>query len=259
MSTRASTRTQLPLQFDVLGVPVAATQIPQTIGQIESWIAQRDGCHFVAVTGMHGIMEAKHNAYFRRILHSADLVVPDGMPLVWLGRSAGFPLRQRVYGPELMMNFFEQTGAKGYRHFLYGGAEGIAQKLSENLRSNVPGLVIAGTHCPPFRPLTEAEDDAIVSHINKSRADVLWVALGTPRQERWMYEHRSRLNVPVIIGVGAAFDFCAGAKKQAPIWMRENGLEWLFRLVQEPKRLWRRYIVYGSEFAFRVVLARLRF
>jgi len=240
--------------FRALGVRVDSVQIPEVIARMEQRIAERDGTRYIAVTGMHGVMEAQHDPEFKKILNAADLVVPDGTPLVWLGRLRGHRLRRRVYGPELMLAFCEQTAPKGYRHFFYGGAPGVAEALAERLGAQFPGLVVAGTYSPAFRPLTREEDEEVVARINGSGADVLWVGLSTPKQERWMYEHRDRLNVPVMVGVGAAFDINAGRVKQAPMWMRENGLEWLFRLLQEPRRLWRRYLVYGSEFLFYVAL-----
>jgi N-acetylglucosaminyldiphosphoundecaprenol N-acetyl-beta-D-mannosaminyltransferase len=177
-------------------------------------------------------------------------VVADGMPLVWLGRSQGFPMKRRVYGPELMETFCSQTGSR-YRHFFYGGAPGVADHLAK-VEHERHGIQIVGTYCPPFRPLTEEEEREVETMVEAARPDVIWVGLSTPKQEKWMFEHRDRLNVPVMLGVGAAFDLNTGRLKQAPAWMRENGLEWLFRLIAEPRRLWRRYIVNGSKFAWAV-------
>jgi N-acetylglucosaminyldiphosphoundecaprenol N-acetyl-beta-D-mannosaminyltransferase len=238
-------------------VAVSAVQIPQVVLQMQSWIRSRDRCHYIAVTGMHGITEAQHDPQFKLVLNSADLVVPDGMPLVWLGRLRGYPLRRRVYGPELMAAFCEASVPRREKHFLYGGAPGVAEQLASTLRERFPGITIAGTLCPPFRSLSLDESEKVISQINQTKADVVWVGLSTPKQEFWMFEHRDRLVAPVLVGIGAAFDFHAGLKKQAPHWMRENGLEWLFRLVQEPRRLWRRYLVYGSEFVFLVALELL--
>lgn len=240
--------------FSVLNVRVDAVQIPDVIARIESWIHDRDSGHYVAVTGMHGITEAQSDATLGGILNSADLVVPDGMPLVWIGRSHGYPLPRRVYGPELMLAFFGATVHKGYRHFLYGGSPETCKRLVKNLLQRFPGISIAGTYSPPFRPLTSQESAEIVEIINRASPDIVWVGLSTPKQERWMYDHRTRLRAPVLIGVGAAFDINSGAKRQAPEWMREHGFEWLFRLLQEPKRLWRRYLICGSRFAFLVGL-----
>jgi N-acetylglucosaminyldiphosphoundecaprenol N-acetyl-beta-D-mannosaminyltransferase len=241
-------------RFQVLGVPVDAVQIPDAIARMEGWIAARGPSRYVAVTGMHGVSESRHDPAFRTILRDADLVVPDGMPLVWLGRFHGHDMARRVYGPELMLEFCRTTASHGLRHFFYGGADGVADALAAEMAARFPGLVVAGTFSPPFRPMTPEEDADIVRRINAAVADVLWVGLSTPKQERWMHAHRERVQVPVMIGVGAAFDMHTGRVKQAPVWMREHGLEWLFRLVQEPRRLWRRYVVLGSQFIANVTL-----
>lgn len=240
--------------FSVLNVRVDAVQIPDVISQIESWIHDRDGCHYVAVTGMHGISEAQSDPTLAGILNSADLVVPDGMPLVWIGRSHGYPLRRRVYGPELMLEFCRSTARKAYRHFLYGGSPETCKRLVRTLRRDCPGISIVGTYSPPFRPLTSRESAEVIEIINRASPDIVWVGLSTPKQERWMHDYRARLCVPVLIGVGAAFDINSGTKKQAPRWMREHGLEWFFRLLQEPRRLWRRYLMCGSQIALLVGL-----
>lgn len=243
--------------FQVLGVRVDAVQIPDAVSRMEDWIRKRDACRFVAVTGMHGVTEAQHDGAFKKILDSAGLVVPDGMPLVWLGRVRGHSLKRRVYGPELMLAFCERTEKKGYRHFFCGGAPGVPERLAAVLQRRFPSLQTVGTYSPPFHPASAEEDEGIVAKINAAAPDVLWIGLSTPKQERWMFEHRERLAVPVVVGVGAAFDINAGIKKQAPRWMREHGLEWLFRLLLEPRRLWRRYLVYGSEFLLLVLLESL--
>jgi N-acetylglucosaminyldiphosphoundecaprenol N-acetyl-beta-D-mannosaminyltransferase len=240
--------------FRVLGVPVDAVQIPDAIARMEGWIAARAGSRYVAVTGMHGVTEARQDPAFLATLNRADMVVPDGMPLVWLGRLRGHRLRRRVYGPELMLEFCRRTARQGLRHYFYGGAPGVADSLAGQMASRFPGLVVAGTWSPPYRPLTPEEDAEVVAHINDSRADILWVGLSTPKQERWMHQHQYALQVPVMVGVGAAFDIHSGRLKQAPVWMRENGLEWCYRLVQEPRRLWRRYVVLGSMFVCNVSL-----
>jgi N-acetylglucosaminyldiphosphoundecaprenol N-acetyl-beta-D-mannosaminyltransferase len=237
-------------KFRVLGVGVNAVQIPDVVAQMEHWISRRDTCHFIAVTGMHGVTEAQHDPFFKKILNSADLVVPDGMPLVWLARRHGHALKRRVYGPELMETFCRVTGSK-YRHFFYGGMPGVPGLLAKVLESKF-AVNVAGNCSPPFRALSQEEDDEIVADIHAAKPDVLWIGLSTPKQERWMYEHRPKLQVPVVVGVGAAFDLNSGRTGQAPSWMREHGLEWSFRLLQEPRRLWRRYLVYGSEFVWSV-------
>jgi N-acetylglucosaminyldiphosphoundecaprenol N-acetyl-beta-D-mannosaminyltransferase len=243
-------------QYLVLGTRVDAVQIPDVITEMQNWIARRDACRYIAVTGMHGVTEAKHDALLRAALASASLVVPDGMPLVWLGRRRGFALPRRVYGPELMLRFWQETPAARYRHFFYGGAPGVADALAHKFAR--PHHQIAGTFSPPYRNVTSEEDHAICSLINDSKPDIVWVGLGTPKQECWMRDHQDRLSAPVLVGVGAAFDFHAGRMPSAPAWMGDHGLEWLFRLVQEPRRLWRRYLLRGAEFAALAILELLR-
>jgi len=232
----------------VLDVRVDAVQIPDVVAQMERWIEDGSEGHYIAVTGMHGIMESRHDAYFKEMLAAADLVVPDGMPLVWLGRANNFPLQHRVSGPELMAAFLQKTGSR-HRHFLYGGAEGVADELAYNMKTRYRSEVV-GTYTPPFRPLTREQDDEVVATIRAKKPDVVWVGLSTPKQERWIFEHRQRLSVPLMLGVGAAFDFHTGRVKRAPQWMRTRGLEWSYRLIKNPRRLWHRYLIYGSQFAF---------
>jgi N-acetylglucosaminyldiphosphoundecaprenol N-acetyl-beta-D-mannosaminyltransferase len=242
----------------ILGVRVDLVQIPDVVRQMQNWIQERGGSHFIAVTGMHGVTEAQNDPSFKAVLNAADLVVADGMPLVWLARLRGNRLKRRVYGPELILTFCAQTAQCGYRHFLYGGAPGVPEQLAETLTSRFAGLQIAGTYSPPFRPLNAEEEKQMLDLINSARADVLWVGLSTPKQERWMHQYRARLNVPVLVGVGAAFDLNTGRVRQAPPWMREHGLEWFFRLLQEPGRLARRYLVGGPKFVGYVILEALR-
>jgi len=244
--------------FGVLGVRINAVQIGQVVERMLGWIRERDGCHSIAATSMHGIVEAQHDPSFKEILNSADLVVPDGMPLVWLGRRQGHFLSRRVYGPDLVLAFCEATAGQCYRHFFYGGEPGVADRLAASLKARFPGLNVVGTCSPPFRALRAEENDEMAEMIGRAAPDVLWVGLGTPKQERWTHEHKSRLPVPVLVGVGAAFDMLSGRRKQAPRMIREHGLEWFFRLVQEPRRLWRRYLVYGSQFIAYLLLERLR-
>jgi N-acetylglucosaminyldiphosphoundecaprenol N-acetyl-beta-D-mannosaminyltransferase len=240
--------------YRILGVRVDAVQIPGVIARMEHWIARRDACRFIAVADMHSIMEALHSRSVKSTLEAADMVVPDGFPLVWFARRKGFALHRRVYGPQLMAVFCEQSVAKGCRHFFYGGAPGVAENLATCFCARFPGLQVAGVHTPPFRPLTTGEDREEVAKINSARADVVWVGLGAPKQERWMHKHRNKLNAPVLVGVGAAFDFHTGRVPQAPAWMGDHGLEWFYRLMMEPRRLWRRYLIHGSEFAALVLL-----
>jgi N-acetylglucosaminyldiphosphoundecaprenol N-acetyl-beta-D-mannosaminyltransferase len=250
----ATTETGFTLpRFKVLGVRVHAVQFSDVAAQMERWIRERGPSHYIAVTGMHGVTEALHDPALREILNDDQcLVVPDGMPLVWLARWHRHPLRRRCSGTELTEHFFEHTGPR-YRHFFYGGAPGVASLFAEKVRERY-GLQVVGTYCPPFRPLTEQEQQQVVDLVRAAEPDVLWVGLSTPKQERWMAEFRGRLNVPVLVGVGAVFDFMTGRVKRAPRWMREHALEWLYRLLVDPRRLWRRYLVRGSEFLWNASL-----
>jgi N-acetylglucosaminyldiphosphoundecaprenol N-acetyl-beta-D-mannosaminyltransferase len=241
---------------NVLGVGVSAVNMATALEVIEGWVARREP-HYVCVTGVHGVMECQRDGELRRIHNSAGLVTPDGMPLVWLSRARGFRTVGRVYGPDLMLEVCERSAARAWRHFFYGGPEGVAQRLADRLRERFAGLEVAGVYAPPFRPLTAEEDDGIVQRINDAHADIVWVGLSTPKQEVWMAAHVGRVAAPVLIGVGAAFDFNAGLKRQAPAWMQRSGLEWLFRLMTEPRRLWRRYLINNPSFVALVALQSL--
>jgi len=231
----------IPPGFRVVGVRVDAVQLPEAVARIKRWIDNHENGKYVAVTGMHGVAESRQDPRFREILNQAALVVPDGMPLVWLGRWHGHSLRRRVTGSELMLAFCRETGPQP-RHFFYGGAPGVAEDLARQLHEQF-NITVAGTYTPPFRPLSQAEEADLTSQVQAAAPDVLWVGLSTPKQERWMSDHHLKLNVPVILGVGAAFDMNSGRLKRAPAWMRESGLEWFYRLLSEPRRLWRRYLV----------------
>jgi N-acetylglucosaminyldiphosphoundecaprenol N-acetyl-beta-D-mannosaminyltransferase len=241
---------------NILGVGVSAINMDMALSTIENWIARREP-HYICVTGVHGVMESQRDEELRRIHNTAGLVTPDGMPLVWLSHLMGFRYVERVYGPDLMLAMCERSTERGYRHFFYGGASGVAEKLVVRLRCRFPELRVAGIDSPPFRPLTLEEDRPIVARINEVRPDIIWVGLSTPKQERWMAAHVGRLSAPVLVGVGAAFDFHAGIKKQAPRWMQRNGLEWLFRLAAEPRRLGRRYLINNPWFLWRIMLQAL--
>lgn len=243
-----------PDSFPVLHSNIHAVQINDVVRIFDQWISLRDRSRYVAVCNVHVIMEAYNNTAFRQAVATADLAVPDGMPLVWVGRRQGFRLRRRVYGPDLFVDYCRATRSKGYRHFLYGGHPGIPEIVAARLKQEYPGIRIAGSCSPPFRALSKVEQRTLISRINNSGADVLWVALGCPKQELWMYENRNLLNVPVIVGVGQAFDIYAGRARQAPRWARNSGLEWAFRLVSEPRRLWRRYLIYNTQFIYCMTL-----
>jgi N-acetylglucosaminyldiphosphoundecaprenol N-acetyl-beta-D-mannosaminyltransferase len=240
-------------RVDVLGVGVSAINMDTALEVIDRWITA--GVHqYVCVTGVHGVMESQRDETLREIHNAAGLVTPDGMPLVWLTRLNGWRNTSRVYGPDLMLDLCERSLATGYRHFFYGGNEGVPERLAERLQRRFPGLIVAGTYSPPFRQLTPAEDEEIVRRINETKPDIVWVGLSTPKQEHWMAQHLNRISASVLIGVGAAFDFHAGLKRQAPKWMQHSGLEWSFRLMSEPRRLWKRYLVNNPAFIWLTLL-----
>lgn len=240
-------------RYPVLGVRVHAVDPEQALERIEQWIATREP-RYVCHANVHGVIEAWRDPVLRRVYNRAGLTVADGMPLVWLGRWHGHRTVRRVYGPDLMLALAARAATAGYRCYLYGGAPGVGDELAAVLRRRFPGLQVVGTDAPPFRALTVEEDEAAVRRINAARPDIVWVGLGCPRQEHWMAAHRDRLDAPVLIGVGAAFDFHVGRVPQAPRWLMRLGLEWLFRLLQEPRRLWRRYLLYNPLFAALLVL-----
>lgn len=242
-------------RVDILGVGVSAITMADALRTIDGWIARGEH-HYVCVSGVHGVMESQRDPTLRQVHNAAGLVTPDGMPLVWLSRLGGHRHVERVYGPDLMLALCARAVGR-YRHFLYGGGDGVAERLAARLRARIPGLALVGTETPPFRPLGAEEDAALVQRINAARPDIVWVGLGTPKQERWMSAHVEQLGASALIGVGAAFDFHAGLKRQAPRWMQRIGLEWLFRLLSEPRRLWRRYLVNNPAFIYAVLLQAL--
>lgn len=238
---------------NVLGVGVSAINLALAVDVIDQWIEAQTP-NYVCVTGVHGIMECQSDAILCQIHNKAGLVTPDGMPLVWLSKLAGQRHVERVYGPDLMLAFCQRSVAKNYRHFLYGSSDAVLAQLAASLRQRVAGINIVGSYSPPFRPLSAEEDQVIVERINDAAPDVVWVGLSTPKQEQWMAAHIGRLSAPALVGVGAAFDFHAGTKQQAPYWMQRSGLEWFFRLVTEPRRLWRRYLYNNPRFIWSVCL-----
>jgi N-acetylglucosaminyldiphosphoundecaprenol N-acetyl-beta-D-mannosaminyltransferase len=245
-----------PGTVDVAGVGVSRTSYEDAAARIGAW-ASRGEARYVAVTSAHGIVTARRDPAFRDVLDSADMVVPDGTPVVWTMRLSGAPGQRRVYGPTLMEHVCREAAARSLPVFLYGTTEATLSRLSRSLAARFPGLRIAGTHAPPFRPLTPEEDARVVELIRGSRARVVFVGLSTPRQELWMRGHAGRLDA-VMIGVGAAFDFHAGTLSEAPRWMQSAGIEWLYRLLMEPARLWRRYAGVVPRFAGLALLQVLR-
>lgn len=237
----------------VLGMRIDMVQIPDVLCTIENWIRNKLFGNYISVSNVDSAIWSRKNIDFRNAVNNSSLSVPDGKALVLLARLYGYPLKRRVYGPELMEEFCKLANNRGYTNYFYGGTNKTLSKLTENLTVRFPNLKISGACSPPFRDLTCEEDRQIIETINKAKPDVLWVGIGCPKQEIWMYEHKDKLNVAAIVGVGAAFDFHAGTKKQAPYWMREHGLEWFFRLITEPRRLWKRYIVGGAVFIYNII------
>jgi N-acetylglucosaminyldiphosphoundecaprenol N-acetyl-beta-D-mannosaminyltransferase len=244
-----------PQRANVLGVGISLVDMKRALDQIDRWVQAREP-NYVCVCSVHGVMECQRSADLRRIFNSAGMVTPDGMPLVWLARERD-PQVTRVYGPDLMLAEFERSLKAGHRHFLYGGRPGVAARLADNMQKRFPGLQVAGTMEPPFAPLDQLTTPEAAAAINATDADVVWVGISSPKQERWMARMRPLLQAPVLIGVGAAFDFHSGMVRQAPRWMQRSGLEWLFRLVTEPRRLWRRYLVNNPWFLWALALQRL--
>jgi N-acetylglucosaminyldiphosphoundecaprenol N-acetyl-beta-D-mannosaminyltransferase len=236
-----------PPRVDVLGVGISCLDLPRAVEAIGRWIGSGDR-QYVCVTGMHGVMESQRDPGLLDIHNRSGMTTPDGMPMVWAGRWAGAAI-ERVYGPDLMEATFARAAEEGWSSYFLGGAPGVADALLAHLAERYPGLKVAGAACPPFRPLSAAEDRALVDEVNAARPDIVWVALGTPKQERWMAEHRPLLDAPVLVGVGAAFDLLAGTLPQAPRWMQRSGFEWAYRLAVEPRRLWRRYLLNIPRFA----------
>ncbi len=228
--------------INLLGIRVSAVDLAGAASRIEAAVRSGDR-GYVCITGAHGVVLAQGDQRLRDIHNRAFLVTPDGMPLVWALRYHGHRRCGRVYGPDLMATLFDRGRHAGLRHFLYGATPGTLLKLEERLLERYPGAEIAGSWSPPFRPLSVGEEDEVADIINASGANVVWVGLGTPKQELWMARMRERLAAPILLGVGAAFDFHAGVLRQAPRIVQRSGLEWAFRLACEPRRLWRRYAV----------------
>jgi N-acetylglucosaminyldiphosphoundecaprenol N-acetyl-beta-D-mannosaminyltransferase len=243
----------IPDFTNVLGVKVSAVNMDLAVSFTERWIdAGLPG--YVCVTGVHGVMEAQHDPEFLHILNHAAITLPDGMPMTWVGRLQGFQQMDRVFGPDFMVAICRLSVERGYRNFFYGGQPGVAELLSETLSNRFPGLQVVGTFTPPFRPLTPHEEDEVTAQILQSRPHIVWVGLSTPKQERFMAQYASRFQVPLMVGVGAAFDYHTGQIRDCSSWIKRAGLQWLHRLIQDPKRLWKRYLINNPAFVWRIVL-----
>ena len=228
---------------DIIGVEVSAIDMDLALRAIEHWSDTAEP-NYVCVTPAHSIMDAYHDPAFRNILNSSGLTTPDGMSVVWILKLKGYKEVDRVCGSDLMLAVCRYGLERHCRHYFYGGAPGVAEALVSRLTDRFEDIQIAGIHSPPFRKLTDDEDQAEIEKINSTNPDIVWVGISSPKQERWMAEHLGKIEAPVMIGVGAAFDFLSGKKPQAPRWIQRSGFEWLFRLATEPKRLWPRYRQY---------------
>jgi len=238
---------------NVLGIGINALDMSEAIRACDELISgEKRG--YICVTGVHGVMEAQRDPEFRKILNRSFLSLPDGMPTVWVGRLQGHHRMRRVYGPDFMLEFCRHSVAHGYRHFFYGGKEGVAAQLAASLRRRLPGLQIVGTYTPPFRPLNTDEEQQLAALVAGCKPDVFWVGLSTPKQEQFMARYFSRLDTTLMVGVGAAFDIHTGHIKDAPAWVKTAGLQWLHRLGQEPRRLAKRYLINNPKFVVRILL-----
>ena len=249
------TRLKAPIELpraNVLGVGVHAVTPLGAVELLADAVAN-GGKGYVCVTGVHGVMEAQRSDSFRRALDQAWLVLPDGMPTVWLGKLQGCAM-DRVFGPDLMWNLCGRSVPCGTTHYLYGGRPGVVTTLRLVLERCFPGIRVVGTVTPPFRPLTRDEEAGFIDEVSRLRPDVIWVGLSTPKQEKFMAEMIDRLDCKLMIGVGAAFDIHTGNLKDAPEWIKRLGVQWLHRLYQEPRRLWKRYLVNNSAFLWSVAL-----
>jgi N-acetylglucosaminyldiphosphoundecaprenol N-acetyl-beta-D-mannosaminyltransferase len=253
----ATTTTAPPVPSDVLanvlGIGVHAVDMEQAVFRIQSVVDQRRK-GYVCLAGVHGIMECRRNPDLQSIFAGASLVAPDGMPTVWVGRLQGLSKMQRVFGPDLMLEVIGRKELSHYRHFLCGGAPGVAEQLRSEMLRRFPWARIAGTYSPPFRDMTAEEEQQFAAQVHLVQPDIVWVGLSTPKQERFMSRYLPILETRLMIGVGAAFLFHTGAIQDSPAWVKRAGLQWLHRLVQEPMRLWRRYLFSIPAFILQIAL-----
>jgi N-acetylglucosaminyldiphosphoundecaprenol N-acetyl-beta-D-mannosaminyltransferase len=239
-------------RVNILGVGVTPVNLAQTVEILEGWRAE-ERREYLLCTSVHGLVEAQGDPEIRSALNRSGLTTEDGMPLVWWCKRSGYSNAGRVSGSDLLMTMCERAPQTGHRHYFYGGSPRVVEALVSRLVQRFPGLIVAGYRSPPFRPLTQEEDAADVRAINETRPDYVWVGLGMPKQDKWIVQHVGKVQAAALLGVGAAFDFVAGTKPRAPLWMQRSGLEWLFRLITEPRRLAYRYLVYNSIFVVRAL------
>lgn len=240
----------------ILGVKVHATSMDRTLARLEDAVIHGEK-GYVCVTGVQGVMEAQLDPNLKRTINHSLLTMPDGRPTVWVGWLRGLFQMRQVTGPDTMLRVCALSAEKGYTHFFYGGNDGVAEQLKDSLTRRFPGLNVVGTYCPPFRPLSAEEEENLIRTVAELKPDFFWVGLSTPKQERFMDQYLSKLDTKVMIGVGAAFDIHSGRIKEAPYWMKLTGVQWMHRIYQDPKRLWKRYLVNNPKFVYRVTLELL--
>jgi N-acetylglucosaminyldiphosphoundecaprenol N-acetyl-beta-D-mannosaminyltransferase len=245
------------LRQQILGVPVDVQTLDEALELLQRW-CRGDQKTYVSTCTVYTIMNAQDDPAVMQALLAADMVTADGMPLVWMQRTGGFRNAERVYGPDILLALCANTQRENIGHFFMGGTPGVAEQLVDNLKLQFPELHIAGVAAPSVDHTSLEVDAQAVASINASNASIVWVGLGSPKQDVWMHTYRPYLNAPLLIGVGAAFDFVSGSKRQAPLWMQRSGLEWLFRLLQEPGRLWKRYLVYNPRFLAAILWSMTR-
>ncbi|MFC1481908.1 WecB/TagA/CpsF family glycosyltransferase [Candidatus Neomarinimicrobiota bacterium] len=243
-------------RYHILGVGISKVNLERTFQIMDEWIREKKR-EYIILAGAHGIVECQSDDKLRSIYNNAGLVTPDGMPEVWLGRIKGVKEIEKVYAPDIMMGIFARSASEGYRHFFYGGKEGVAELLTIRMEEEYPGIEIVGSYYPPFRPLTGDEGNDVIDQINRSGADIVWVGLGCPKQDFWMAHFRDRLEAPILIGVGAGFDFLSGEKPLAPKFIQNSGFEWFYRMLSEPMRLGRRYMRIVPKFIFLILMESL--
>lgn len=243
-------------QFDVLGVAISAINLDDAVRHISCWIEDHSKA-YVVLTTVYTIMRAFDDPTLRARINHATMVTPDGMPLVFMARLMGHRNVDRVYGPDLLLAISQVAVNRGYRCYFYGGNASSAAQCSQVIVQRFPGLQVVGSYSPPIREMGALEENAIIAEINAAAPDIIWVGLGSPKQDQWMADHREKLDAPVLIGIGAAFDFFTGRIPHAPRWIQRSGFEWLFRLISEPRRLWRRYVIHNPRFVFHAVLQLL--
>lgn len=236
----------------IMGVNVAAINMEWLMKYLDENIDDIKG-DYICVSNVHTTVTSYEDTSYCVIQNSGLMAIPDGGPLSTIGQKRGYENMSRTTGPSLMGEVFKTSAKKGYRHYFYGSKEETLEKLYQKLNENYPGIQIAGMYSPPFLPLTEEEDKAVIERINETKPDFVWVGLGAPKQERWMAAHQGEIN-GLMIGVGAGFDYYAENIKRAPMWMQKSNLEWLYRLIQDPKRLFKRYLVTNTKFIWNAII-----